>query len=50
MRIFGTDFEDALLDAGFKVPVIRGEECPEEIGCKLGSADYDIDRIYICKK
>jgi predicted SAM-dependent methyltransferase len=50
MRIFGNDFEKILIDLGFSVEVIDGNKLPAEIVGVIGPANYDDNRIYICKK
>lgn len=50
LRIFGMDFENTLSEIGFGVTVVEGKDCDKEIGCRLGPAEYDIDRIYVCRK
>jgi predicted SAM-dependent methyltransferase len=50
VRIFGNDFEKILLELGFSVEVIDGNELPAEIVGIIGPANYDDNRVYICKK
>jgi len=50
MRIFGNDFEKTLTDLGFLVEVIDGNTLPESIVGVIGPADYDDNRVYICRK
>jgi SAM-dependent methyltransferase len=49
-RIFGNDFEQILIQAGFEVEIIDGSKLPAEIGGKIGPANYDDNRVYICRK
>jgi predicted SAM-dependent methyltransferase len=50
VRIFGQDFADRLEEAGFIVETINGNDLPEEICPKIGPANYEDNRIYICRK
>lgn len=50
LRIFGMDITDILMECGFTVTAIEGKEYAENMGCRLGPSEYDIDCIYICKK
>jgi len=50
LRIFGNDFEKKLRDAGFSVEVVDGSELPSEIGREIGPANYDDNKVYICRK
>ncbi|MDR1602127.1 MAG: class I SAM-dependent methyltransferase [Tannerella sp.] len=50
LRIFGNDFEKILTDAGFFVEVVCGDTLPAEYRTVVGPADYDDNRIYICRK
>ncbi|HEY0298702.1 MAG TPA: class I SAM-dependent methyltransferase [Arachidicoccus sp.] len=50
MRIFGTDIEKLLMAAGFFVEVIDGNTLPDNLVAKVGPANYDDNRIYLCKK
>ena len=50
LRVFGSDIREILEENGFAVVTIEGKEYADNVGCKLGPADYDIDCIYICKK
>jgi len=50
LRIFGNDFKEILKTAGFAVEIVDGNHLPTEIGCKIGPADYDDNKVFICKK
>jgi predicted SAM-dependent methyltransferase len=50
VRVFGNDFGEILLELGFSVDVIDGNELPAEIVGVIGPANYDDNRVYICKK
>ncbi|GHT56153.1 hypothetical protein AGMMS49982_22800 [Bacteroidia bacterium] len=50
LRIFGNDFKERIMDAGFSVEVIDGDKLPAEIVGKIGPANYDDNRVYICRK
>jgi ubiquinone/menaquinone biosynthesis C-methylase UbiE len=50
VRIFGNDFEKILTDLGFSVEIIDGSKLPAEIVGVIGPANYDDNRVYICKK
>jgi SAM-dependent methyltransferase len=50
LRIFGNDFGKILVDSGFLVEVINGDELPVEICGMIGPSNYDDNRVYICKK
>ena len=50
LRIFGNDFENILKKCGFQVEVIDGSALPAEICGITGPADYDDNRVYICRK
>jgi len=50
LRIFGNDFENILNECGFLVEVIDGNTMPDEICGVIGPADYDDNRVYICRK
>jgi predicted SAM-dependent methyltransferase len=49
VRIFGNNFEQILLELGFSVEVIDGNELPAKIVGEIGPANYDDNRVYICK-
>ena len=50
LRIFGNDFEKTLTDTGFSVEIVDGKTLPAEIVGVIGPANYDDNRVYICKK
>ena len=50
LRVFGNDFQGLLIEAGFKVEVVNGDDLPEKYRCVVGPANYDDNRIYICRK
>ena len=50
LRIFGNDFNDVLKLCGFEVEVVDGSTLPAEIRGVIGPADYDDNRVYICRK
>jgi ubiquinone/menaquinone biosynthesis C-methylase UbiE len=50
LRIFGNNFEKILTDSGFSVEIIDGKNLPVEIVGVIGPANYDDNRVYICKK
>ena len=50
LRIFGNDSLNILSGAGFKVSEIDLSNMPESIKPIVGPADYDSNRIFICKK
>ena len=49
-RLFGMKADRALREAGFKVETILGEDFPEKILPIVGPADYDINRLFLCRK
>lgn len=49
-RVFGMKADIVLRESGFKVETILGEECPETILPVLGPADYDMNRLFLCRK
>ena len=49
-RVFGMQAERFLADAGFAVNVISGESCPDGILPVIGPGDYDINRLFDCRK
>lgn len=50
LRVFGMKADILLEEAGFTVETISGETCPPEILPVIGPADYDINRLFNCKK
>lgn len=49
-RVFGMKADKLLIDAGFDVEVIDGTDYPEEILPIIGPADYDMNRLFCCRK
>ena len=49
-RLFGLKADHLLADAGFSVTVIKGEDYPDEILPVVGPADYDMNRLFCCRK
>lgn len=49
LRVFGLDSKWLLEEAGFLVHVIDGDKMPEEICPVVGPADYDINKLFVCK-
>lgn len=49
-RVFGMKADQFLIEAGFEVETIRGEEYPEEILPVVGPADYDMNILFCCRK
>ena len=49
-RLFGLKADHLLADAGFSVTVIKGEDYPEDILPVVGPADYDMNRLFCCRK
>ena len=49
-RLFGLKADHLLVDAGFSVTVIKGEDYPDEILPVVGPADYDMNRLFCCRK
>ena len=49
LRIFGYDFEKILKESGFLVEVVDGSVLPVEIGGIIGPANYDDNKVYICR-
>jgi predicted SAM-dependent methyltransferase len=50
LRIFGNDLQQILVDVGFSVEVIDGNNLPSSIRPTIGPANYDDNRVYFCKK
>jgi len=50
LRIFGNDFEKILTSAGFYVEIVDVSKLPAKIVGVVGPANYDDNRVYICKK
>ena len=49
-RVFGMKADKFLTEAGYEVEVIDGAEYPEEILPVIGPADYDMNRLFCCRK
>ena len=49
-RVFGMKADQLLRQAGFEVEVINGEDFPDEILPVVGPADYDMNRLFCCRK
>ena len=49
-RVFGMQAARFLVEAGFTVDIISGESCPDNILPIVGPGDYDINRLFCCKK
>ena len=49
-RVFGMKAEQFLIEAGFEVEVIKGENYPAEILPVVGPADYDMNILFCCRK
>jgi rubredoxin len=49
-RVFGLKADKLLIDAGFDVEVIDGTNYPDEILPIVGPADYDMNRLFCCRK
>ena len=49
-RVFGMKADKCLTEAGFDVEKINGEDYPEEILPIVGPADYDMNRLFCCRK
>ena len=49
-RVFGMKADQLLMDAGFEVEAIKGEDYPDEILPVTGPADYDMNRLFCCRK
>jgi SAM-dependent methyltransferase len=49
-RVFGMKSNELLVEAGFKVEVIDGSNYPYEILPVVGPADYDMNRLFCCRK
>lgn len=50
LRVFGRDSKNLLEQAGFFVSVIDGDTMPAEILPVVGPADYDSNKLFVCKK
>ena len=49
-RVFGMKADIFLKEVGFDVEVINGEDYPDNIVPVVGPADYDMNRLFQCKK
>lgn len=49
-RVFGMKADQFLMEAGFEVETINGEDYPEEILPVVGPADYDMNCLFLCRK
>jgi predicted SAM-dependent methyltransferase len=49
VRMFGNDFEKILIESGFSVEIVNGDNLPDETAGIVGPADYDDNRVYICR-
>lgn len=50
LRIFGSDSEKLIEEAGFSVEIINGGDFPREIMPLTGPADYDSNILFLCRK
>ena len=50
LRVFGLDSKQLLEEAGFVVSVIDGDTMSEEICPVVGPADYDSNKLFVCRK
>lgn len=49
-RVFGIKANMLLTEAGFDVEIIDGSDYPEDILPVIGPADYDMNRLFCCRK
>lgn len=49
-RVFGMNADQLLSEVGYEVDVIDGDEFPSEILPVIGPADYDLNRLFCCRK
>lgn len=49
-RLFGIQADRLLTEENFIVQIIEGNDCPKEIAPLVGPADYDINRLFCCRK
>ena len=49
-RVFGMKAEKFLVEAGFSVEVLKGEDYPDSILPVIGPADYDMNILFCCMK
>ena len=50
LRIFGSDSDELLRQAGFIVSRIDGNDMPDSILPIIGPADYDVNYLFCCQK
>ena len=49
-RVFGMHADQLLTEAGFRVETISGEAYPENILPVVGPGNYDLNRLFDCRK
>jgi predicted SAM-dependent methyltransferase len=49
-RIFGIDFNQYLLECGFNIKIINGDDCDLKIRPINGPSYYDYNKVFICTK
>lgn len=49
-RVFGMKADQFLIEAGFEVETIKGEDYPDKILPVVGPADYDMNILFCCRK
>ena len=49
-RVFGMKADQLIAEAGFSVETVRGEDYSEDILPITGPADYDLNRLFCCRK
>lgn len=49
-RVFGMKADKLLTEAGYRVEVIDGTDYPDDIMPVVGPADYDMNRLFCCRK
>ena len=49
-RVFGMKAEKLLIEAGYEIEIIDGGDYPDEILPIIGPADYDMNRLFCCRK
>ena len=49
-RVFGMKVDKFLIETGFEVETIKGEDYPDEILPVVGPADYDMNILFCCRK
>lgn len=50
LRIFGNDFINIVEKIGFSIEIVDGNTLPKKIMTLPGPADYDENKVYICRK